>query len=573
MTTGTAEKTDHITDTVTKAVIYARVSSAAQVEEGHGLESQTTRCREFANARGYEVVETFFDKAVSGGLAERPGVVALLAHLKRSCQHEEQVVIIDDISRLARDIRVHADLRFAIQLAGGRLESPSITFGEDSDSVLVENLLASVSQHQRQKNGEQTKNRMRARAMNGYWVFHAPIGLRYDKVAGHGKLLVRDEPLASIIAEALNGFASGRFETQAEVKRYLESQPAFPKDRNGTVRFEEVVRLLRRPHYAGYIEVPDWGVSLRKGHHEGIVTFETWNRVQERMSEAARAPARKDISADFPLRGFITCGDCCNPLTANWSKSKTGKKHPYYMCFTKGCESYRKSIRRDVLEGEFADLVRSMEPRGDMIALFKALFRKAWDDRAGQAKAMQAALKRDLAKVEKGIEQLLDRLVEASSPSVISAYESRVAKLEREKLVLAEKLTEKAKPVRPFDELFELACTFLANPCKLWEKGPLAFKRTVLRLAFTERMAYCRKSGLRTPKTTLPFKLLGDINMGKGEMAERMGFEPTNGVTRYSLSRGAPSATRPPLHKWGYVACHVKASDFMQGNRGIALEI
>jgi hypothetical protein len=48
------------------------------------------------------------------------------------------------------------------------LKSPTIEFGEDSDSILVENLLASVSQHQRQKNSEQTVNRMRARTMNGY---------------------------------------------------------------------------------------------------------------------------------------------------------------------------------------------------------------------------------------------------------------------------------------------------------------------------------------------------------------------------------------------------------------------
>ena len=51
--------------------------------------------------------------------------------------------------------------------AGGFLESPSIEFGEDPDSILVENLLASVSQHQRQKNGEQTKNRMRSRILYG----------------------------------------------------------------------------------------------------------------------------------------------------------------------------------------------------------------------------------------------------------------------------------------------------------------------------------------------------------------------------------------------------------------------
>jgi hypothetical protein len=63
---------------------------------------------------------------------------------------------------------------------------------------------------------------------------------------------------------------------------------------------------------------------------------------------------RKDINPDFPLRGFVLCNDCNNRLTANWSKSKTGKKHPCYLCFTKGCASHRKSIRRDVLEQAFA---------------------------------------------------------------------------------------------------------------------------------------------------------------------------------------------------------------------------
>lgn len=44
-------------------------------------------------------------------------------------------------------------------------------------------------------------------------------------------MLVRDEPLASIITQALEGYALGRLDTQAEVKRFLEAQPEFPKDR------------------------------------------------------------------------------------------------------------------------------------------------------------------------------------------------------------------------------------------------------------------------------------------------------------------------------------------------------
>jgi hypothetical protein len=218
---------------------------------------------------------------------------------------------------------------------------------------------------------------MRARVQNGYWVFQAPVGYRYERMSGHGKLLVRDEPNASAIQEALEGYACGRFQTQVEVKRFLERQPSFPKDsESGEVRNQRVAELLQRPVYAGYVEAPNWGVSLRKGQHEGLISFATFEKIQARMKGTAKAPARKDINADFPLRGFILCNDCGSPLTACWSQGKK-QKYPYYLCPTKGCKSYRKSIRREQLEGEFEDVLKRLEPAKGLFALAKAMFKDA----------------------------------------------------------------------------------------------------------------------------------------------------------------------------------------------------
>ena len=147
--------------TTTKTVIYCRVSSAKQVRDGNGLSSQETRCREYASYKGYEVIGVFQDD-ITGKIAKRPAMLEMLSYLRKH-RHGQCVVIIDDISRLARGLEAHLELRSLILKAGGRLESPSIEFGEDSDSLLVENMLASVAQHHREKNGEQTKNRMRAR--------------------------------------------------------------------------------------------------------------------------------------------------------------------------------------------------------------------------------------------------------------------------------------------------------------------------------------------------------------------------------------------------------------------------
>jgi site-specific DNA recombinase len=192
-------------------------------------------------------------------------MLSMLAYLKKHKRNGEHIVIIDDISRVARNIKGHLDLRDAISETGARLESPSIEFGEDSDSILVENLLASVSQHQCQKNTEQTANRKRSRLLNGYWTFSCPPGSRYVAQPGEGKVLVRDEPLASVIAQGMESYACGRFQTQAEVKRFFESIPDFPKTRYGTVTNENVNRILTRVLNAGYLERPEWGGGAAQG--------------------------------------------------------------------------------------------------------------------------------------------------------------------------------------------------------------------------------------------------------------------------------------------------------------------
>ena len=150
--------------------------------------------------------------------------------------------------------------------------------------------------------------------------------------------------------------------------------------------------------------------------------------------------------------------------------------------------------------------------------------------------------------IEKQIESLVERIVETSNPTVITAYETKIGKLEREKLVLEEKRLQSGNPRGTFEEMFELAMSFFANPSKLWHSGSHLHRRLVLKLTFADRLSYCRKSGFRTPETTLPFKALGSFREGESVMAERVGFEPTIPLRVYRISSAAHSATLPPLH-------------------------
>lgn len=89
-----------------------------------------------------------------------------------------------------------------------------------------------------------------------------------------------------------------------------------------------------------------------------------------------------------------------------------------------------------------------------------------------------------------------------------------LAELERQKLVLAEQMTKQVEPPGKFLQSLELARAFLSNPWKIWETGQVSLRRTVLKLAFADRIKYTRNEGPRTPEIALPFKALAGFSGG-----------------------------------------------------------
>ncbi len=516
---------------VQKALLYCRVSDPKQRIHGSGLESQEHLCREYAARKGYEVEAVFPDDVTGGGdFIDRPGMVALLQYLEDNA-HTDYVVIFDDLKRFARATLFHWKLRHELSLRRATPECLNFNFEDTPEGEFMETIFAAQGQLERQQNRRQTIQKMRARMEGGYYVFFPSVGYRYERVQGHsGKLLVRNEPVASILQEALEGFASGRFETQTEFKRFLESQPAYPKDfPNGQIRMQRIKQLLTRPIYAGYIDKPDWQVFMVKGQHEPLISLQCYERIQQRLKTQAKAPARKDINQDFPLRGFVLCGDCNKPLRAGWTKGNT-KRYPYYLCQTKTCNSYGKSIKRADIEGEFETLLKKLKPSKELFQLTCATFKNSWDKKAASLKDQVKVVKGQIKMLEKHIEGVVDRLVKTENQTAITAYETRLSKLEREKIMLIEKAQVAPKPLRPFHEMLELALSFLANPYKLWASEQLEDKRTVLKLAFSTRISYDRETGYRTPKIALPFKLLHDLTAPQCQMVPGRGLEPPQGL-------------------------------------------
>ena len=172
---------------------------------------------------------------------------------------------------------------------------------------------------------------------------------------------------------------------------------------------------------------------------------------------------------------------------------------------------YRKSIRAEKIDAAFEDMMQSLEPTKGMIGLIKSMLGDAWAQRVAHADAQNSHIKRDMTQMDKQLDGLLNRIVETDNPTVVAAYEKKIAKLENDKLVLADKLAQKGKNKHTLDEIFELSMRFLASPWNIWTNGSLTLKKTVPRMTFQAPLADSKKNGFRTPQTSVTFRFLGEV--------------------------------------------------------------
>ena len=495
-------------------IIYCRVSSLKQMREGDGLKGQEKRCRDYATLQGYRVLRVFYEGGISGGLNDRPAMNQMLEFLDD--QTEEIIVIVDDLKRFARDVELHFDLKVAIYRRGGRLESPSFRFGSTAEDRFIETVLAAQAELERNQNKRQVMNRMKARLEQGYWTFNPPAGYVYRSHPVHKKILTLDETKAPAIKEALEGFANDRFRCLAEVERFLMSSGYFgaAPDPFSTRYLMHVTRLLSQVLYTGHLEYKPWDISLRAAHHPAVISLATYQKIQDKLADRRAAKltttVRSDTREDFPLRNYIACTSCRRLLTASWSRGRKAR-YPYYHCANKACALYGKAIRKIKVEGDYLNLLTSLQLDDQTLASIRSAAMDVWLSKTANlettSREREKEQARQLEEIEQNLTNLAEKLARTNSEVVARTLENSIEATDQKRLLLLEELKQPTTPQVDFGTAFKRVENLLQSPAVTWEEGDLKWRRLVQRVVFTKPLPYDRNSGFGTRNFSLPYQI------------------------------------------------------------------
>jgi DNA invertase Pin-like site-specific DNA recombinase len=188
----------------TKTIAYIRVSTDKQADKGVSLEAQEDKARAYAGLYDLELVEVIVDAGESAKTLNRPGLQRALSMLKTGQAEALLVVKLDRLTRSVKDLGTLIETYFtpgkaALMSVGEQIDTRSAA------GRLVLNILASVSQWEREIIGERTSVAIKHKQSKGEYIGgYVPYGF-----AMADGVLVEDAFEQDVIGQAREIQASG----------------------------------------------------------------------------------------------------------------------------------------------------------------------------------------------------------------------------------------------------------------------------------------------------------------------------------------------------------------------------
>lgn len=362
-------------------VIYGRVSSKEQEEEGFSLPAQMRLLRDYADRKGFKVLEEFVEAetAKTAGrkafdqmlrfLRERPGTAILVEKTDRLYRNFADFVKVDELG---------PELHFVKE---GQVISPD----SHSSEKLMHSIKVCLAKNYVDNLSEEIRKGMREKALQGIYPSHAPLGYRNEMVQGR-KVIVPDAERAPLIRQLFEEFAVGRASVRNLAKRAAEV--GLRTRRGRSLCKSQVHRLLKDEVYAGKIA---WGSIYVDGIHEPLIGKDLFFRVQAILE--GRTSRRGYGSVPIAYRGLVVCSKCGCLYVGEIKK----RKYTYYHCAGRqsGCDA--PYVREERLTEFFASELEGIAIPYEIAQEIETYLREMADVEVESIKARRKQLDREVA--------------------------------------------------------------------------------------------------------------------------------------------------------------------------------
>lgn len=398
-----------------KAVIYARFSSSGQREES--IEGQIRECRSYAERKGYTVVETYSDRALSGTNDKRPEFQRMIHD---SSKHLFQVVICWKHDRFSRNRFDAATYKYKLKNNGVSIEYAAEPLSDGAEAIILDSVLEGYAEYYSANLSQNVKRGLYDSALKRQTLGQNLYGYRKAK---DGTYEINPEQ-APIVKRIFSEYISGK--PTIDILNDLNNE-GYRTLYGGKFGKSSVPKIISNPKYKGVYQYAD--IYDEHGVPE-IVSPETWELANEMLKRKGHAP---NSNSEYLLTGKLFCGHCGKMMVAGGGKSMTGRYYQYYQCKSKD----KKPVPKDFIERLVIDKLVEAVHSNIMVDEFADQF-MAWQ-KSNDPSAEITSVKANLNNISKQIDNIVDAIANGTSTPTLN---SKLVDLEEQKVQVENKLSE-----------------------------------------------------------------------------------------------------------------------------------
>ena len=417
--------------------IYARVSTDEQVGPEGSIKNQLQRCEAYLKAKfgadlplQYIVPKTYLEEGISGkDIQSRPAFQQMLSDIQ---QGTINAICVAELSRLSRSVNDITNILFSFEQNNVTFLclNPSVDTSTPSGK-LVMNVMAALSEYEREQTVMRTKAAMYDRAQRGLWNGGHIMGYDLDPDR-KGYLTVNDDEaqiVKTIFATYLELRSIGKTAEKVNAlgfrtKPYASRRGKVHEAREFT--YSSVHTILTNRAYLGQKEVnkknqgEDQESLPEEKRYEivdavwsAIIDEETFERVQQTLEGNTQRKGRVTGKHIFLLSGLVHCAECGLDLTNGSGRSRTGKYHYYYRHPAKQSKGHKCRVPSLPAADFEQAIMQKVAEAAEDAALLEQACDTANETRAegvSDAKAQLALLMQNKAEQDEKLDQLLEAL-------------------------------------------------------------------------------------------------------------------------------------------------------------------
>jgi DNA invertase Pin-like site-specific DNA recombinase len=388
------------------AVIYARVSTREQAQEGYSIESQLALLRSYALREGLDVRQEFAE-AESAKVAGRTAFRRMLERIRKE---KIAAILVEKTDRLYRNISdwVRIDeLGVEIHLVK---EGEILGEGSRSHQKFMHGIKVLMAKNYSENLSEEAKKGMLEKARQGIWPTKAPLG--YLNVSHGSRRIIEPDPdRAGIVTVLFESYASGSY-SLASVAEFVHTLGLRTRQGKRVTR-SEIHGILRNPVYCGTIR---WGGEEFTGKHDALVDRLVYDQCQDVMSGRNQTKAKPASEREFAYRGLFKCGRCGCAISPQRTKG-----HVYYACTgARGCP--RIAVREEEITRRVAESLRGLTIRPSVLELLKDALRESLSALHESHTENRDRLTTERVRLQTRLEKLYEDRIDGVVPE--SAYET-----------------------------------------------------------------------------------------------------------------------------------------------------